>query len=166
MLRFDLNLVFTIINLILLYLVMQKFLFGPVNAILAKRREAVAEEFAQADKSRKEAEALKKQYEESLQGAEGEKERIVSQARTDAQGEYERIVQEAQNKAQKLIGDAKGTANAERDKLLKEAETKIADIIVTGARKVLAKEHGKESDSALYEEFLGKAGDSVDRDDK
>ena len=34
MLRVDINLVFTIINLLVLYLLMKKFLFGPVVAVM------------------------------------------------------------------------------------------------------------------------------------
>ena len=38
MLRLDINLVFTIINLLVLYFLMKKFLFKPVNNIIAQRR--------------------------------------------------------------------------------------------------------------------------------
>ena len=37
MLRLDWNLVFTVINLLILYVLMRKFLFKPVNEILEKR---------------------------------------------------------------------------------------------------------------------------------
>lgn len=42
MLRLDINLVFTIINLIVLFVLMRIFLFKPVNNIIAKREEAIA----------------------------------------------------------------------------------------------------------------------------
>ena len=41
MLRLDINLVFTIINLLVLYFLMKKFLFKPVNNIIAQREEAI-----------------------------------------------------------------------------------------------------------------------------
>ena len=39
MLRLDWNLLFNIINLIILYALMKRFLFKPVNAILEKRQQ-------------------------------------------------------------------------------------------------------------------------------
>ena len=38
MLRVDINLVFTIINLLVLYLLMKKFLFGPVVAVMEREK--------------------------------------------------------------------------------------------------------------------------------
>ena len=41
MLRIDLNLVWTIINVIILYLLLKKFLIKPVTAIMDKREQMV-----------------------------------------------------------------------------------------------------------------------------
>ena len=45
MLRLDWNILFNIINLIILYLLMKRFLFKPVNAILEKRQQAADAQF-------------------------------------------------------------------------------------------------------------------------
>ena len=66
MLRLDINLVFTIINLLVLYFLMKKFLFKPVNNIIAQREEAIKKQFDEADEAQKKADDLKKQYEDSL----------------------------------------------------------------------------------------------------
>ena len=39
MLKLDINLVFTVINLLIIYFILSKFLFKPVKNILAKRQE-------------------------------------------------------------------------------------------------------------------------------
>ena len=58
MLKFDLNLVWTIVNLLILYFLMKKFLFGRINAIIAKRQEEADAQFAIAGEKQKEAEKL------------------------------------------------------------------------------------------------------------
>ena len=63
MLRVDINLVFTIINLLVLYLLMKKFLFGPVVAVMEKRKAMIEEQFANAAAAEKNANELKSQYE-------------------------------------------------------------------------------------------------------
>lgn len=55
MLRLDWNILFNIINLIILYLLMKRFLFKPVNAILEKRQQAADAQFAEADRQKAEA---------------------------------------------------------------------------------------------------------------
>ena len=41
MLRFDFNVIFTIINLLVLYFLMKKFLFDKVNNIIQQRQQMV-----------------------------------------------------------------------------------------------------------------------------
>ena len=58
------NLLFTVINVLVLYLLMKKFLFKPVLAVLEKRKEMIASNMEEARKSQQEAEELKTDYEE------------------------------------------------------------------------------------------------------
>ena len=58
MIKIDINLVFTIINLIVLYLLMKKFLFGPIIAVMEKRKAMIDEQFASAEKTTAEARIL------------------------------------------------------------------------------------------------------------
>ena len=64
MLRLDINLVFTIINLLILYFLMRKFLFKPVNGIIAAREEIIRKQFAEAEELKaqltKDIEAVRK----------------------------------------------------------------------------------------------------------
>mgnify|MGYP003191769544 CR=1 FL=1 len=55
MLRLDWNLLFTIINLIVLYVCMKKFLYGPITAIMDKRQNMIREQLANATQTEEEA---------------------------------------------------------------------------------------------------------------
>ena len=68
MLRIDFNLVLTIINLIVLYLILRKFLFRPVMDIMEKREKMIADGIGHANEEQDKAHALKKQYEDALNG--------------------------------------------------------------------------------------------------
>ena len=72
MLRIDFNLVLTIINLIVLYLILRKFLFRPVMDIMEKREKMIADGIGHANEEQDKAHALKKQYEDALNGAKEE----------------------------------------------------------------------------------------------
>ena len=60
MLRIDFNLVLTIINLIVLYLILRKFLFRPVMDIMEKREKMIADGIGHANEEQDKAHALKK----------------------------------------------------------------------------------------------------------
>lgn len=55
------NLLFIVINLLVLLVLMKKFLYQPVLGVIQKRQELLNQQFAQAQNSQKEADALKKQ---------------------------------------------------------------------------------------------------------
>ena len=48
MIEININLVFTIINLIVLYLLMKKFLFGPILNVMEQRKNMIDQQFASA----------------------------------------------------------------------------------------------------------------------
>ena len=100
MLRIDSNLIWIIVNLLIFYFLIRKFLFKPVLNIIEKRKQMVAEQFEKADTANAEAQELKTQYEASLQGAKEEAIQIVADARERADVQYKQIVSDAENDPQ------------------------------------------------------------------
>ena len=154
MLRLDWNILFNIINLIILYLLMKRFLFKPVNAILEKRQQAADAQFAEADRQKAEAKERQEHYDALVQGAEDEKKRIVADARQEASAEYGRIVSEAKDKADGIVEKAKADAENEKAAAMQQADAAVRDMVVTAAARMVAMKDAKESDRALYDKFL------------
>ena len=65
MLRLD-GIIFTIINLVILYVAMRHFLIGPIQSVLAKRKELIDSQFAKAEEKEAEALELKDKYDDML----------------------------------------------------------------------------------------------------
>ena len=62
MIKVDLSLLWTIINLVVFYLLLKKFLFKPVMGIMEKREQMIADGLKNASDRQEEAETLKKEY--------------------------------------------------------------------------------------------------------
>ena len=154
MLRLDWNLVFTVINLLILYVLMRKFLFKPVNEILEKRQKEEDARLADAEAAKNSALKSKEEYEASIKNAEQEKAQIVAKAREEAAGEYSRIVDEAQKKAGTIVEKACSDSEQEKKKIMQQAETAVRDMVVTAAARVAGEKEGTDNDRALYDEFL------------
>ena len=115
MLNLGWSLVWTIINLIIFYLLMKRFLVGPVLGIMEKRKNLIAQELENAKAAQEKAEELKGHYEGALAGAKEESAQIIEAARADAKSESERMVKEANLVAAKITENARVTAEQEKE---------------------------------------------------
>lgn len=131
------NLLFTVINVLVLYLLMKKFLFQPVLAVLKKREEMIASHMEEARKNQKEAEDLKTDYEAKLQNAREEAQTVVHNARTLAEQERDGIIKQAQKESEQMLEQAKVKIAAEQERAQQEVKDEIAALAVLAARKIM-----------------------------
>lgn len=137
MLSIDINLVFTIINLLVLFLLLKKFLYKPLNRTIENRKKLIDGRFADAEKKEKDAAGLKKQYESSISGAKKESERIIAEANEKAQKLYDKKLQEAQADADELIEKTRKQMAAEKAQAEKELQMRISVLAMDAALKIL-----------------------------
>ena len=155
------GLVWTIINLIVLFLLLRHFLINPVSNIMEQRRKLIADGLQNAQDTQDEANRLKAEYEEALSGAKKESAEIVDKARIDARAEYDRIVGEAGAKAGNIIENAKENVRIEREQTMKELQSQIAGLAIASAEKIVG-----DKEQNIYDKFLGEVGGTDEDTDK
>ena len=155
------NLVYTIINLIVLFLLLRHFLINPVSNIMEQRRKLIADGLQNAQDSQDEANRLKAEYEEALSGAKKDSAVIVDKARIDARAVYDRIVGEAGAKAGNIIENAKENVRIEREQTMKELQSQIAGLAIASAEKIVG-----DKEQNIYDQFLGEVGGTDEDTDK
>ncbi len=160
MLRLDANLIFTVINLLILFLVMRKLLIGPVMNVVKKRQEMIDEQFKTADDTRKQADELKTQMESELAEAGAKSDEILEKARKDAKREYDRIVKNAGAEADRIVSDAKKTAEFEKRTFMDSAHSEIASLAMSAAEKIIGSKDIDAVTSSMYDDFLSEAGEN------
>ncbi len=160
MLRFDINLLFTIINLLILYILLRKFLFGRVNKILEARQKLVEDQLGAAAQEQEKAEALKAEYEASLAAAKQTSAQLLAEAQEKAKAEYGRIVQSADDEAARTMAEAQRKIETERENALRSLEGEISGLAFDAAARVLGEQASPERDLKLYDQFLKEAGDA------
>ena len=161
MLRLDWNLLFTVINLLLLFVLMKIFLFKPVQKIIAARQAEADKQFDEAAAKQAEADGLKAQYAKSIASVEEEKSKAIQETMKKADAEYQRIVGDAESKAKQIKEDAAVEAENQKTQILKKAEKEIADMVVKSAEKLLVVGSTPESDKALYDTYLDTASKDI-----
>lgn len=151
------NILATVINILVLYLIVQKFLMKPMQNILEKREKLIQSNFEEARSAEADAKQLKAQYEESLMSAHEESLAIIDKAKVSAQAEYDNIVAQADEKAQKIVAKAHADMAIEKEQALKEVRSEVGDLIAMAVGKVAANNVSEETDKRIIEQFLADA---------
>ena len=164
MIKIDINLVFTIINLLVLYLLMKKFLFGPIIKVMDVRKAMIDQQFAGAKEQEDQAKALKEQYEGALKSAREESFQIMEQARKEAKAQSDKTVEDTQAKVSAMLAKAQEDINTERENAMRQMKDDVASLAMEAAGKIIGKNSGADQDLSLYDQFIEKAGDPDDSD--
>ncbi len=161
MLKLDINLLFTVINILILYFIVQRFLFKPVQKILAARQAEIDRQYADAQNAQTTAQEMKERYETSAKKIDDEKDAILTDAREKAGQEYEKILDEARAQADQIVEEARKDADAERQKRRQQAQEEITDLVVAATAKLVASKQSAEADRELYNQFIAKTGEKA-----
>ena len=159
MLSISPHILYTLVNLLILFLLLRKFLFRPVLKILDARSQTVADTLADAESRQEDAKQLQAQYESRLQQADSEALAIVQEARKQAEALYAQRSNEAQEQAQRLLEQAQRQIEAEREQMMQSLRQEVAMLAIAVAAKVSGQQTA-EMDRALLDAFLVEAGDA------
>ncbi len=157
MLRLDINLLFTVLNILIWYILIRKFLFGPINALINKREAAIAEQYAKAQQLQEEAKTEKDKCALLQASIEEEKAAAAASARDEARAEYDRIVAEAAECADQIMEKTRKEAELEKSRIVGSAEREIRSIIMEAAGASIA---SSMTGGEAYDQFLTKVSET------
>ncbi len=152
--------IFTIVNLFIQVWLIKKFLFKPVNNILAKRQEMADKDIADAKAAKEEADTLKEQYEQGIADAQARATEIVQNAQKEAQARADQMVSEAAAQVSNMKAQAEADIAQEKKKAVNEAKDEIGGLAMDIAGKVVEKEIHEEDHRKLIDEFIQNVGDA------
>ncbi len=160
MLTLNWNIIWTFVDLIVLYVLLRKFLFARVQKVLDQRQELIQGQMDHA----KEQEALANQ---NLQQARETVENATKEARDKAQRildaasrkEKEQL-QASEEEAKRILISSRKQAEQERKKLLADTQDEMVTIAMLAARKAVGNNINEEKEKALFEDLLKKVGEA------
>ena len=152
------TILFTVINILVLFLFLKKFLFGRVNAIMEKRAQMVQADLDHAKETVVEAEQLKTNYLETMSGAQSEAKELIAKAQKIANEQRDQITQQAQRDADRIMANAKKEIVLEQQRSLESAQSAIADLAMAAASKVVGANLDDAANRDLVDAFLSEEG--------
>ncbi len=159
MISVDINLLFNIINIIVLFLLLRKFLINPILNVMNKRDEIIKSGLDNARAKEAEATVMKNKYEKQLGEANKESAQIISDAKKEAETKSQNIIDNANKKADIIMQNADKEIEIAKTKAVSDAKKQIAQLAVEVAKKVATTSSNEQSNADMYDEFIKEAGD-------
>lgn len=152
----------SLINLLLIFLIVKKFLYKPVKKMLAERQAAIDEQYAAAGEAEQSALTNKQAYEQKLATAQDEAEALLKTAADTAGQRRDILLADAREKADGILRQAQAEAELERKKAEADIKREIVDVSALLTEKMLEREIQPQDHRDLIHSFIEKIGDDHD----
>lgn len=160
LLNINANVIWTVVDLLILFLLMKKFLFGPVTAMLDQRAAAINADLDDAKAQKQAADVLLADHERQIGEARAEAGRIVADAKRRAEAAYEQKLAQAKEEIQRMQQQAARQIEADRRAMLAQTRREIARLSLLAASKVAQQRMDADNEFALVDDFLSEMEDA------
>ena len=152
------TIIFAWCNLLILYLVLRKLLFKPVKNMIDSRQKEIDDMYSDAEKSRTDAEAMKAEYAERLDGANAESEEILRTAQRRAELKEEEILREANAEAARVLERAEEQIELEKKRAINEVKDEVSGLAIEIAGAVIGRDVSENEHRDMIDEFIAGLG--------
>ena len=149
-----------ICDLFLQVYLIKRFLFKPINNMLAKRKELADAQIQEAVKAKEEAETMKSEYEQGIRDARNKANEIVAAAQKTAAVQSEELLKEAASQAAAMKAKAESDIAQEKRKAVNEIKDEIGGMAMEIAGKVIEREISEEDHAKLIDDFIANVGET------
>ena len=158
MLTLDWGIIWTVVNILILFVLLRIFLFKPVMGMIENRQAMIRNQLDDAENKNREADELKGRYEESLKNAKEESFQIVNDAKERAKVQYAHIIDKANEDAPQIKQQADKSAEADREQMMREAQAELAQVALAAASKLIGSSVDAEANKNMLDQFLSEEG--------
>ena len=136
------ELLFQIINTVILFVVLKKILFKPVLNIIDSREEGLKNDIATGPQAKKEGQE------------------IIKQATLRAEQKSDEIISTAKEEASNLKDRASKDIAQEREKVMNELKNDISSIAILAASKVIEEDIDQSKHEEMINKFIEEVGEA------
>ena len=149
----------SLLNLLLLFLIVKKFLYKPAKAMLEKRQSSTEGDYAAAREAREQAMTDKQAYEDKLKNAKSEADHLIKSAVDTANQREKEMLAAAKQKADGIVRQAEADALLERKKSEEGIKKEIVEVSSLLTEKMLEREVTLDDHQKLIDSFIDQIGD-------
>lgn len=152
----------SLLNLLILFLIVKKFLYKPVKKMLNDRQNTIDGDYKKAEEAKNQALADQKAYEEKIVTAKAEGDSIIKSAVDMAHSREEEILKEAKQKAEGILKQAQSEIDLERRKAESLIKSEIVSVSTALTEKMLEREISADDHKKIIDSFIDGIGEEND----
>ena len=142
-----------LITFLVMLAILARWVYPEIVRLAEARQRAVAEQLAQAEKARKEAEARLEEAKQKLDEARRTAQQVVDQATKTGEQVRQDLKTKAEEDARRIGENARKEIEAERSRALQSARDEVADLVVVATQKVI----GESLDDPKHRQLIDRA---------
>ena len=152
------DILISLVNLLLIFLIVKKFLYRPVKRVLEERQARIDAQYASAAEAERIALDNKNEWDEKIKTAEDEADAIIKDATDNAKYRAAQIVDEANTKAEAIARRAEADAELTRKNAEEGIKREIVEVSSAIAEKMLNREINEEDHREMIDSFIDEMG--------
>ncbi len=152
--EFWVTVVFTVINILVLYFILKKILFKPVTKHMDERSKKIQEALNMAEEAKKQVAEIKSDYDEKIRLAKEEGQRIIEDYKKMADKEYSKIIATAKNEANSIMENTKSELAVEKEKIITDMKKEMSGLVLSASEKVLKENIDTTANRKIISEFI------------
>jgi F-type H+-transporting ATPase subunit b len=146
--------IWTVIFFLVVFFILRKFAFAPLQSMLDQRRESIQKSIEVADNARDEAQRLLEEHKKLIAEARGQGEAILAEARKTRESMEQRMREETEAERQRRLEETRKEIAAETARALQQIRAEVADLTLEAASRVVGRTLDAKRDQELIEEAI------------
>ncbi len=147
------------IGFLILLVILKKFLFGKISAMIKARTEEVKSTYEKTERDRADAEQLKLDYQRKLSDAEAEVARRVQEAINEGSRIGEEIVKRAKEEVELMKVKAQEGIDQERKKALADIRNQGVTLSILASSRIIRQSISPQTAEKLVDDFIEEIGE-------
>ncbi|MBQ3924823.1 MAG: F0F1 ATP synthase subunit B [Firmicutes bacterium] len=153
------HIVISLANLVILFLILKKLLFKPVQKVVDQRQKEIDTEYGKAERATEEANKVKAEWESKIGSAEAEADKIIKEAVERADARNEVMLYESREKADQIIRKAKSDIERDRRESREAVKKEIVDVSHALSEQIIGREINMDDHRDLIDRAIDSLGE-------
>lgn len=156
MVNINSTILWQVINFLVLLWLLKRYLYGPITEMLKSRAKRIEDDLDYAEKTKEEAEDLKRKYDNQLTGARDKAQQIVEDAEGRAKRKARDIIKEAEKKAENIKENKMKEIEQAKKEAVEQLRNEVASISLLAASKLIQEKMDQEKHKQLIKNYIAK----------
>jgi F-type H+-transporting ATPase subunit b len=154
--------IWTWITFFIVLAILSKIALKPILSAIQARDDEIKNNLEDAEKQRKESEALLEQHRKLIAEAESQAQSIIKENQALAEKKKQEIIDQARAEYEKQLQKAQEDIKHEKEKALESLRAEVADLAIGAAQKIIVQDLDDPKHHKVVDEYIKSLNQSLD----